>query len=163
MQQKYTYCFLLVLFLISHLSLAQKTSTKQQKMEQLSFMTGEWVGTSTLYENGAVSKQVPAFQHIAYDLNKSILVIKLNSELLKLHTIIYYNEQENTYYYHPFSENGARKLPAEYKDERFVVHANEHKRFVFERTGTNSFREYGEKQVDGVWIKYFEDQFVASK
>ncbi|NER12037.1 hypothetical protein GWK08_01165 [Leptobacterium flavescens] len=128
-------------------------------MEKLNFMIGNWVGTSTVYDKGEVSKQVPAYQKISYDLNKSIVVIELHSELLQLHTIIYYDEKDKTYYYNPFSERGVRKLPAEYKDGQFIVNSSDTNRFIFGRTSENGFREYGERLVDGKWVKYFEDNF----
>ncbi|MGY3795737.1 hypothetical protein [Aquimarina sp. 433] len=132
-------------------------------MELLDFMIGEWIGTSTIYENGKVTKQGSAYQHISYDLEKSILVIKLNSEFLQLHTIIYYDEKDNTYYYYPFSKRGVRKYPAAYEDGKLIVRSNETNRFIFCRTKEGGFREYGEKLVDGKWVKYFEDNFKNTK
>ncbi len=153
MKYLYTALFLFQINLISAQSL------KKEKMEQLDYMVGEWVGTSSSYKNGELINQVPAFEKISYDLNKSIIVIELNSETLKLHTIIYFDEADGTYYYNPFSENGARKLT----DGRFVVQANESKRFIFEKYEENGFREYGEELIDGQWVKYFEDVFTNTQ
>ena len=80
-------------------------------MEQLRFMVGEWLGTSQTYEGGFLVKEIPAYQHIRYDLDKSILVIKLNSASLQLHTIIYYNHKAQQYYYYPFSKHEVAKSP----------------------------------------------------
>lgn len=157
MKYLYTALFLFQINLISAQSL------KKEKMEQLDYMVGEWVGTSSSYKNGELINQVPAFEKISYDLNKSIIVIELNSETLKLHTIIYFDEADGTYYYNPFSENGARKLPATFTDGRFVVQANESKRFIFEKYEENGFREYGEELIDGQWVKYFEDVFTNTQ
>lgn len=154
------YC-LFVLLLFSSIIGAQ--TTMQEKMEDLAFMIGNWVGTSTTIENGKVSKQVPAYQSITYDVNKSIIVIELESETLKLHTIIQYDEKDKIYYYYPFSERGTGKLPAEYSKGKLIVNANKNKRYTFERTGENSFREYGEKLIEGNWVKYFEDTFTDSQ
>jgi len=157
MKYLYTALFLFQINLISAQSL------KKEKMVQLDYMVGEWVGTSSSYKNGELINQVPAFEKISYDLNKSIIVIELNSETLKLHTIIYFDEADGTYYYNPFSENGARKLPATFTDGRFVVQANESKRFIFEKYEENGFREYGEELIDGQWVKYFEDVFTNTQ
>lgn len=138
-------------------------STQQEKMANLSYMVGEWVGTSTLYKDGEVTQQVPAFEKISYDLNQSIIVIELNSELLKLHTIIHFHEQDDTYYYYAFSERGGGKLPAQFSEGRFVVQANETKRYIFEPVGENGFREYGEELLEGKWVKYFEDVFTNTQ
>ena len=132
---------------------------KQEKMEQLSFMVGEWVGTSKIYKEGVVSKEGAAYQKINYDLDKNILVIELNSEFLQLHTIIYYDEKEATYYYYPFSKRGVGKYPATYKEGKLIVKSSEKNRFIFGSTKDGGFREYGEKLINGKWEKYFEDSF----
>lgn len=152
----HSFLFLLLL----QINLLPAQSLKQEKMDQLSYLIGEWVGTSTQYENGEISKQVPVFERITYDLNKSIIVIELNSPLLKLHTIVYFSEEDDTYYYNAFSERGGRRLPATFTEGHLVVQANEKRRYIFEKHGENGFREYGEKLIDGTWVKYFEDVFV---
>ncbi len=152
----------LVIVSLFVIHIASGQSVKQEKMEQLAFMIGEWIGTSTTYEGGAISKQVPAFQYIRYDLNKSIIVVELHSELLRLHTIIRYDENDDTYYYYPFSERGTNRYPAEYKDRQLTVWSSETNRFIFGNPSEGSFREYGERLVDGHWVKYFEDNFKLS-
>lgn len=158
--KNYPLLFLLLCF--CHIAIGQ--NIQEEMMAHLAFMTGEWIGTSSAFnDEGDITKQVSAFQHIQYGLNKSIILIDLNSESLQLHTVIRYDEKEQTYYYHPFSERGARKLPAEFADGKLVVNASETKRFIFERTGEKEFREYGEKLVDDKWIKYFEDKFTDTQ
>lgn len=142
-------------------SLAQ--SEAKQRMADLSFLTGEWVGTSTLYEDGEVKSQVPAFERISFDLDNSILVIELNSETLKLHTIVRWDEAEATYHYQAFSERGTGILPAGLVDGKMVVRASDTKRYIFERAPDGGFREYGEKLIEGKWIIYFEDRFVDTR
>jgi hypothetical protein len=132
-------------------------------MEQLHFLIGEWVGTSKIYENGVVTRQGAAYENIAYDLDKSILVIELNTEFLQLHTIILYDEKDQKYYYHRFSKDGAARYPAEYKDGQLIVWKDEKTRFFFGSTPDGGFREYGEKLVNGKWIKTFEDTFVNTQ
>jgi hypothetical protein len=138
-------------------------NTKRDKMEQLSFMTGEWVGTSRGYENGVVTREEPAYENIKYDLDRSILVIELNTESLQLHTIIYYDEKDETYYYYPFSKNGVTRATAEFKDRQLMVWRNEKTRYIFRQTSEGGFQEYGEKLIEGKWIKYFEDTFKNTK
>lgn len=133
---------------------------KQEKMEQLNFMIGEWVGTSKIYENGVVTRQGSAFEKISYDLDKSILVIELNTEFLQLHTIINYDEEDQSYYYYRFSKSGAAKYPAEYKEGQLIVWRDEKTRFFFGKTPEGGFQEYGEQLVNGVWTIIFEDTFV---
>jgi len=132
-------------------------------MTELNFMIGEWVGTSTLISGGKVSKESPAFQSISYDLKKSIVVIQLKSEPLTLHTIVRYEEKDSTYYYHVFSEKGAGKFPARLEGGKLIVQAGDSRRYIFQRIGSNGFREYGEELRNGKWVKYFEDNFVDIK
>lgn len=150
------YYSIVFLFLCSPL-LGQ--TLKQKKMKQLSFMIGEWIGTSKVFMNGTVSNEGSAYQKVNYDLDKSILVINLNSEFLQLHTIIYYDESEEKYYYYPFSKNGVRRYPAEYKNEQLIVWKNEKERYIFSQTQEGGFQEYGEQFINGKWVKYFEDSF----
>jgi len=150
------YAFISLLFLFNS---AFSQSLKQEKMEQLSFLIGKWIGTSKIYENGVLAKQVSAYEKISYDLDKHILVIELNTEFLQLHTIIYYDEKDQTYYYYPFSKNGVNRYPATFKDGQLVVRSSETKRFIFTKTPEGGFREYGEQLIDGKWVKYFEDSF----
>lgn len=132
-------------------------------MEQLNFMIGEWVGTSKVYENGIVTKQGSAYENISYDLDKSILVIELNTEFLQLHTIVIYDEKDHKYYYHRFSKGGAARYPAEFKDGQLLVWKDEKTRFFFGRTPEGGFQEYGEQLINGKWIKIFEDTFINTE
>lgn len=152
---KYVY-FIILIF--AHISVFGQ-NIKQEKMEQLNFMIGEWVGTTKVYENGVVARQGSAYENISYDLDKSILVIELNTEFLQLHTIINYDEKDQKYYYYRFSKGGAARYPAEYKDGQLIVWRDEKTRFFFSRTQEGGFQEYGEQLVNGEWKKIFEDTF----
>lgn len=130
-----------------------------EKMEQLDFLVGEWVGTSKVYENGIVIKEGAAYEKISYDLGKRILVIELNTEFLQLRTIVNYSEKDEKYYYHRFSKDGSAIYPAEFKDGKLVVWKDDKTRFYFGRTAEGDFQEYGERLINGRWTKYFEDTF----
>lgn len=160
-QKTSKYFFLIVLFFWFNSAFAQ--NQKLEKMEQLSYLVGEWVGTSKIYEDGVVSKQCAAYEKIAYDMDKSILVIELNTEFLQLHTIVTYNEEDQKYYYHRFSKNGAAIYPAEFKDGQLIVRRDDQTRFFFVSTSTGGFREYGEKLIEGQWVKIFEDRFMNTQ
>lgn len=148
---------LILIFVLSNSVFGQ--SLKKAKMEQLNFLIGEWVGTTKAYENGVVTRQGTAYENISYDLDKSILVIELNTEFLQLHTIVYYDETDQKYYYHRFSKEGAARYPAEFKDGQLIVWKDEKTRFFFGSTSEGDFQEYGEQLINGEWIKTFEDKF----
>lgn len=151
------YMCLVILLTTLHTALGQ--ASRQEKMEQLSFMVGDWVGTSTTYKNDTVATKIPAFEKISYKLDQHIITIDLHSELLQLHTIIYYDEKEKTYYYHPYYKKGRGAYKAEYTDGKFIVWPSETKRFVFKLTPEGNFQEYGEILDKGRWVTYFEDIF----
>lgn len=156
------YILSVVFSLVINIIIAQ--NTQQEMMAKLRFMTGEWIGTSSGFnDNGEITNQVSAFQNIQYGLGKSVIIIDLNSESLQLHTVIHYDEKEQSYYYHPFSKRGSRKLPAEFIDGKLIVNASANSRFIFERLGEKEFREYGEKLIDNQWVKSFEDKFIDTQ
>jgi len=154
------YCFLVWVFLLTSIS-AQ--NTEKDKMEQLSFLVGEWIGTSKIYENGTVIKQGAAYEKISFDLNNSILVIELNTEFLQLRTIVTYDQADQKYYYHRFSKEGFAKYPAVFKDGKLIVLKDKKTKFFFTKTPDGNFQEYGEQLVDGKWIRSFEDDFQNVK
>ena len=155
------YLYLIVLTFLASSVFAQDNN--QAKMEQLSFLVGEWIGTSKIYENGIVTKQGAAFEKISYDLERSILVIELNTEFLQLRTIVNYDDKDQKYYYHRFSKDGFAKYPAEFKDGKLIVWKNEKTRFFFGRTPEGNFQEYGEQMINGKWTKTFEDTFTNTQ
>jgi len=155
---KVTNIFLLLLFTASANSVcAQSTSVKQ--MQKLSHFVGNWEGTSKQYENDILVNEVPAYEKISYKVDKHILTIDLDSETLKIHTVIYYDEKAETYYYNPYYENGTARYPAKLVDKKLIVSPSTTKRFIFEITDKGKFREYGENYKDGKWTTYFEDVF----
>lgn len=155
------YISLIIFFFLSNSVFGQ--NQKKEKMEQLNFLIGEWVGTTKIYEDGIVTKQGSAYENISYDLDKSILVIELNTEFLQLHTIINYDEKDQKYYYHRFSKEGAARYPAEFKDGQLIVWKDKKTRFYFGRTPEGDFQEYGEQLISGEWIKTFEDTFKNTR
>ncbi len=153
--------YALGLIILSNTAIAQ--TLQQEKMAQLSFLVGEWVGTSRIYEGGVVTKEGAAFEHISYDLDHSILVIKLNTEFLQLHTIVTYDVGDQMYHYNRFSKDGSAVYPAKYEDGKFIVMRDEKTRFYFTSTEDGGFREYGEQLVHGEWVRTFEDTFVNTE
>jgi len=156
-QKTSKFIYFIILVFLSGSIFAQNIA--MEKMEQLDFLVGEWVGTSKVYENGIVIKEGAAYEKISYDLGKRILVIELNTEFLQLRTIVNYSEKDEKYYYHRFSKDGSAIYPAEFKDGKLVVWKDDKTRFYFGRTAEGDFQEYGERLINGRWTKYFEDTF----
>ncbi len=150
------YCFLVGIFLSTTINAQNQ---EREKMEQLSFLVGEWIGTSKIYSNGIISKEGAAYEKIYFDLDRSVLVIELNSEFLQLRTIVTYDQIDQKYYYHRFSKEGFARYPAIFKDGKFIVLRDKNTRFFFTKTSDGNFQEYGEKLIDGEWTRSFEDTF----
>jgi len=153
-------CCILLFFLAST---ANCQNTRQDHMAKLAFMIGDWEGVSTSFKNDSIAKQVSAMEQIQYQVDKHLITIDLQSESLQLHTVIYYDDKDATYYYNSFYKKGAGKYPAEFKDGMLVVWPSKTKRFVFRQTGKNGFQEYGETLVNGKWTRYFEDNFTKKQ
>ncbi|WP_092982916.1 hypothetical protein [Robiginitalea myxolifaciens] len=155
------YLYLLLLLILSSSTYGQ--NKKAEMMEKLDFLVGEWIGTTRIYENGKVTREGAAYEKISYDLEKNILVIELNTEFLQLHTIVLFSEEDQKYHYHRFAKSGAAVYPAELIDGQLVVMPNENTRFFFRSTPEGGFREYGERRIDGTWVKTFEDTFTNTQ
>lgn len=140
---------------------AQK-SVAQEKMAKLQFMVGDWIGTSTQIKEGQVASEIPAFEKISSKVDGHIITLDLFSESLQLHTVIYYDEKEQSYFYHPYSKRGTGKYKGEFVEGEFRVWFNESRRLIFHLTEKGEFQEYGEILKDGKWSKYFEDTFTIN-
>ena len=111
----------LVLFACFTFNSALGQHNQTSKMDSLDFMVGNWVGLSATFKDGVKQEEVFAHQEIHYELERNILVIKLSSSKLKLHTVINYNAADDTYYYNVFSINRAGKYKAEYANDSLTV------------------------------------------
>lgn len=149
-------------FLIAIPTIICAQHTREEMMPQLDFLTGNWVGNATTIKNDTIATNHPAFERIQYGLDGNILIIDLHSKPLQLHTIIYYDDKDQCFYYNPFYKSGAGKYPAQLVSGQLVVYASDTKRFIFSVNDSGKFIEYGEQLVDGKWQKYFEDVFVKS-
>lgn len=144
----------IVLLLVSIFGRAQE----QNQMEQLNFMIGDWIGTSTVFSKDTISRQGPAFEKIQYKLDRSIITIDLNSSMLQLHTVIYFDSTDNVFYYCPYSKgNNGGKYQGRFEDGRFIVLMSENYRLIFQKTQDEEFIEYGESLKNGIWTKSFKD------
>ena len=149
---------LLVIFLFLYVNIACFGQTQEQeKMQKLSFMVGDWVGTSAKLKNDSITNSVPAYEKIRYKVDEHIMTIDLYSATLQLHTVIYYDKEEGNYFYQPFYKTGTARYPAELKEGRLIVKPNDDKRFIFSLTPEGKLMEYGEERIDNEWNRYFKD------
>ena len=136
-------------------------SEEQKALAKLSFMIGDWKGTGTLYPKEQ-NKPYEVLSKVRYDLDGELLVLKHRSiqdgkPILSLHTLIYYNAEEKQYYYYAFRRTGVRPFTGQIVDGKLICMLGDDYRLIFQRTPEGLFNEYGEKRVDGVWTKTFED------
>lgn len=150
---------LVSIFLVTQLSFAQ--TEEQKAMAKLSFMIGDWKGTGSSYPKQE-NKPYDVLSKVRYDLDGELLVLKHRSTregkaVLSLHTIMYYNVKEGQYYYYAFRQKGVRPFTGNIVDGKLICSIGDDYRLTFQRTPEGFFNEYGEKRIDGVWTKNFED------
>jgi len=136
-------------------------SEEQKALAKLSFMIGDWRGSGTLYPV-AENKPYDVLSKVRYDLDGELLVLKHRSirngkPVLSLHTLIYYHVVEQQYYYYAFRRTGVRPFTGQIVDGKFICTLGDDYRLIFQRTPEGLFNEYGEKRIDGVWTKTFDD------
>ena len=68
---------ILILLIIFAITSAMGQNLRKEKMAQLDFLIGDWVGVSASFENGIKKQEIPAFEKIAYQLDGHIITIDL--------------------------------------------------------------------------------------
>ncbi len=129
---------------------------EKKELAKLSFLMGNWEGTSTSYTDKGTT-QVKVRESVNYIMNGNILVLDVVSLNIELHTLITYSIKDTCFYYQPFSKTGGGKYKGKIEDNKFIVHFNRESRLIFEKTANGEFHEYGESFKNGKWEKYFED------
>lgn len=161
MKTKHLLIALLITAFFSNILTLSAQSEEQNAMAKLSFMIGDWKGTGSSYPKEQ-NKPYDVLSKVRYDLDGEILVLRHRSmrdgkAVLSLHTIIYYNAKEKQYYYNAFRKQGARPFVGNIVDGKLICTIGDDYRLIFQRTPEGLFNEYGEKRVDGIWTKNFED------
>lgn len=161
MKAKYVFIILLIVALFSNIQTSSAQSEEQKAMAKLSFMIGDWKGSGSSYPKEQ-NKPYDVLSKVRYDLDGELLVLRHRGTrdgkpVLSLHTIIYYNAEEKQYYYNAFRKQGARPFVGNIVDGKFICTIGDDYRLIFQRTPEGLFNEYGERRVDGVWTKNFED------
>ncbi len=137
--------------------------TEKEALKELSFLIGDWKGTSTSYSKKGV-KKVSVTENVSYLLDGDLIQLNVKSEWIALHTIISYNVKDKKYYYYPFTKKGNKQgYKGEMVDGKFMVYFDESTRLTFTKTTKGEFHEFGERLVDGNWEKYFEDILELQK
>lgn len=146
------------LLLLSNLAVVAETN-EIEAMAKLDFLIGDWVGTSASFGTDKETPPIPVRERVVYQLGGSIINLNVASTSLKLQTIIRYDKENDTYFYHPFTKNSAGEYKGKLVDGKFVVYFSENGRLTFEKT-ESGFREYGEKRKNEKWTRYFEDNLI---
>lgn len=157
----WTYTFFLLLFSFS--SNADDAATVAQiKMKALSFLVGNWVGEGQSYDDAGVGSPYTDTESVWFDAEDSLLIIQAkgvrdDKPFYGIHTVIYYDEAVEHYWYNPYTAGGARAFSCNLVDKKFLCHtADKTFRLTFRRTDEGQWNEFGERLVDGQWKKTFE-------
>jgi len=151
--------FLITFYVSSPAVFAQ--SEEQKAMKKLSFLIGDWKGSGTSYPKEE-NKPYDVISTVRYDLDGELLVLRHRSKrenktVLALHTLIYFNKEDEFYYYNAFRKSGARPFKCKLNDGKFICEINGNYRLTFQRTDNGMFNEFGQRLTDGKWVKSFED------
>lgn len=157
----YNIKLLVTMFLFFTVSISFAQSTEQKDMKKLSFLIGDWKGKGSAYPKNK-SKPYDVLSKVRYDLDGEILVLKHRSfrgdtSVLSLHTIMYYNKKDTHYYYNSYTKSGTRPFRCQLSSKQFICKRGEDYKLVFQLTENGAFNEYGERLINGKWIKSFED------
>lgn len=149
----------LLCLLTSSTLLAQ--TPEQLAMKKLSFMVGDWSGSGTSYPTEK-NKPYQTKATVRYDLDGELIVLRHRSirdqkTILALHTLIYYNKKDGFYYYNAYRRSGARPFKCKVTDGKLLCEINGNYRLTFQRTKKGEFNEFGQRLIDGKWVKNFED------
>ncbi|WP_248724178.1 RidA family protein [Seonamhaeicola sp. ML3] len=148
--------FKALMIVIFSINFCTGQETEKQALAKLSFMMGNWSGTSTEYSVKNTTR-VKVQESVNYILGGNAIAIDVTSSSLDLHTIITYSVKDSCFYYQPFNKTGAGKYKGKFVDGKFLVTFNPKNKLTFEKTKKGEFHEYGETLIKGKWIKYFED------
>ncbi len=153
---------IILIGLFSFQTLGMNAQTEEQKaMAKLSFLIGDWKGEGTSYPKEE-NEPYQVLSKVRYDLDGELLVLRHrstrnNSTILALHTIMYYNKEDGFYYYNAYRRSGARPFQYQLKDDQFICEINGNYRLTFQKTENGEFNEFGQRLIDGKWVKNFED------
>ena len=137
-------------------------SVQQTEMAKLDFLVGHWAGEGKSYDGDGESSTYYDTEDVWFDVQGGVLVIqargfKEGEQFYGIHTLIYYDEEAKHYWYNPYTDKGARRFACELKDKQFVCFTEDKSfRLTFRRTSTGQWNEFGERLVNGQWIKTFE-------
>ncbi len=154
----------IIFFVNSTLVSAQ--SAEQKAMKKLSFLIGDWKGSGTSFPKEE-NKPYDVISTVEYDLDGELLVLRHRSTrgdktVLALHTLIYFNKEDGHYYYNAYRRNGARPFKCKLNDGQFICEINGNYRLTFQKTKEGNFNEFGQRLIDGKWVKNFEDILQSS-
>jgi len=141
-------------------------SEEQKAMKKLSFLIGDWKGSGTSYPTKE-NKPYDVISNVSYDLDGELLVLRHRSTrgdktVLALHTLIYFNKEDGFYYYNAYRRSGARPFKCKLNDGIFICEINGNYRLTFRKTKEGNFNEFGQRLIDGKWVKNFEDILQSS-
>ncbi len=140
----------------------EKESVQQAKIRALSFLVGNWAGEGKSYDDSGKTSSYFDTEHVWFDVEDSLLIIQANgyrNEKLfyGIHTVIYYDESAEHYWYNPYTAGGARAFSCNLIDKEFLCYTEDKTfRLTFRRTDSGQWNEFGERLVDGLWKKTFE-------
>ena len=137
----------------------------QAAISKLDFLVGNWAGPGTSYGADGTQTQYHDTEFVRFDLDKNLLLINARGEgpdgatTYSLHTVIHYNTETQKYIYTPYSgKRTPRSFDCTLNDRaQFIcLIPDQSYRLTFQRLPDGRWNEFGERLIEGAWVKNFE-------
>ena len=158
---RWTYILGFMIFSFT-LQAEEKESVQQSRIRALSFLVGSWAGEGKSYDDNGNTSSYFDTENVWFDVDDSLLIIQANGfrdekPFYGIHTVVYYDESAEHYWYNPYTAKGARAFSCNLVDKVFLCYTEDKTfRLTFRRTDSGQWNEFGERFVDGLWKKTFE-------
>ena len=137
----------------------------QSAMSKLTFLVGNWAGPGISYLADGTQTKYHDTEFVRFDLDKNLLLINARGEgpdgatTYSLHTVIHYNTETQKYIYTPYSgKSTPRSFDCILNDRaQFIcLIPDQSYRLTFQRLPDGRWNEFGERLIEGAWVKNFE-------
>lgn len=143
--------------------------TQEQKaISALEFLTGNWSGPGQSIDNEGNVSEYHDTEFVRFDLDRNILLINARGErdgqtVYQLHTVIYFDSKKQHYFYTPYRGVEPRSFACNLVDRQFICFNDDRDfRLTFQRLEDGRWNEFGERLVEGAWVKTFETKLTET-
>ncbi len=167
--KRITWLYMLSFLALPSLANAIEETVQQAKIRELGFLVGSWSGEGKSFDETGDHSSYFDTEDVWFDVQESVLVIQAkgyrnNEQFYGIHTVIYYDEEAQHYWYNPYTAKGARAFSCDLDSKVFVCFTPDKTfKLTFRRTESGQWNEFGERLIDREWKKTFETLLDKAK